>query len=116
MYKALLNVAAFIVYTIVIANTRHCLYDNYDLNVYGICSQCEGHPQAKWTGTIALGAVLLATIILGRSVSCGGCVGGRSVSCGGCGGGMCVICGGCEWSYMYSIIGGFSIQVDPFRC
>ena len=72
MFKAALNILAFIIYMGVIAGASHCLFDNYDLTVYGICSQCEHHLQSKWTSGITLAAVLLATIILGRSVSCEG--------------------------------------------
>ena len=90
MFKAVLNIIAFVVYAIVIAYTSHCLYDNYDLNVYGICSSCESRPQEKWTGIVSLFVVLLATIILGRSVSCGECVGGMCESMWV--GGMCELC------------------------
>ncbi len=74
LFKAVLNIIAFIIYTAIIAGSDHCLFDNYDLTVYGICAECESHPQSKWTSGVSLAAVLVATIILGRSVSWEGVV------------------------------------------
>ena len=35
--KCTLNLVALIVYLVVILDVRHCLFDNYDKSVYGIC-------------------------------------------------------------------------------
>ena len=68
MIKASMNLIAFVVYVSVIAGARHCLFDNYDLNVFGICSACEQHVQSKVIAGIILAAMFLATVVLGRSV------------------------------------------------
>lgn len=35
--KCTLNLLALIVYLVIILDVRHCLFDNYDKSVYGIC-------------------------------------------------------------------------------
>lgn len=65
--KGLLNLMALVVYLVVIAEVRHCLFDNYDKSVFGICTSCHDYTQSKTTAGIFLCAVFIATVILGRS-------------------------------------------------
>lgn len=69
IYKALLNLAAFIVYTVVVVGTRSCLFDNYDKTIFGICTSCDQFIETKIYSSILLSTVLCATVLLGRHVS-----------------------------------------------
>ena len=78
LFKAALNLAAFIVYMVIIGHVGFCLFDNHDSFVYGSCLSREDRVQSVWVGGIALSVVFLTTVILGRTVSCEG---GRYVVC-----------------------------------
>lgn len=69
LYKALLNLIAFIVYTVVVIDIRSCLFDNYDKTIYGICTSCDLFIDTKTYSSILLFTVFCATVLLGRHVS-----------------------------------------------
>ena len=69
LYKALLNLIAFIVYTVVVLGTQSCLFDNYDKTIFGFCTSCDQFIETKTYSSILLFTVLCATILLGRHVS-----------------------------------------------
>lgn len=70
-FKAVLNGIAFIIYVVIIASVKSCLFDNYDKSIVGICAPCERYIELKIQAGIFLSAVFVATVILGRSVSVG---------------------------------------------
>ena len=70
LIKFSLNLAAFIVYAVVVLDFRSCFFDNYDKTVYGICTSCDLYIETKVSSTILLFTVFCATVVLGRHVSC----------------------------------------------
>ncbi len=69
LIKFVLNLAAFIVYAVVVLDIRSCLFDNYDRTVFGICTSCKQYNETKISSTILLFTVFCATVLLGRHVS-----------------------------------------------
>lgn len=69
LYKAMLNLIAFIVYTVIVNVTRSCLFDNFDKTIYGYYTDCDLFIETKISSSILLATVLCATILLGRHVS-----------------------------------------------
>ena len=54
---------------VVITDIKHCLFDNYDKTIIGICTSCDEYVELKIQAGIFLSAVFVATVLLGRSVS-----------------------------------------------
>ena len=69
LIKALLNLSAFIVYTVVVTEIRSCLFDNFDKTVFGICTSCDQFIETKTYSIILIFTVFCATVLLGRHVS-----------------------------------------------
>lgn len=70
LIKSVLNMLVFGMYLVVVLSISHCLFDNFDKSVYGICTKCDIYLESRTASSIQLAIVLVATILLGRHVCC----------------------------------------------
>ncbi|XP_065903234.1 adenylate cyclase type 6-like [Dysidea avara] len=64
--KTVINLTAVSVYTGIIAGARHCLFDNFDRAVYGLCIPCTHYFQLKVESVILLWTLFLALLMIAR--------------------------------------------------